>query len=149
MFFWPKPLAFLTLRWKINDLGRTQTCNPQIWSLVPYPLGHKATLKLVFRFISRLSTFRCQKYWIHPYQRYSNRYSKFLIIPHGLSMEECYSTLAPYQGNVFLRWLSIRGKSFCFFWLMIRRNSFCIGPLSGECLSALARWGLGYMRTCV
>ncbi len=78
MYFWPKPLAFLTLRLKINDLGRTWTCNPQIRSLVPYPLGHKATLMLEFRFISRPSTFRCQKYWIHPYQRYSNRYSKFL-----------------------------------------------------------------------
>ncbi len=81
------------------------------------------------------------KYWIHPYQRYSNRYSKFLIIPHGLSKEECYSALAPYQGNVFLRWLSIRGKTFCFFgsvwekfflhWL-IRGKSFCIGSVYEE-----------------
>ncbi len=26
------------------DLDRTRTCNPQIRSLMPYPLGHKATL---------------------------------------------------------------------------------------------------------
>ncbi len=127
MYFWPKLLAFLTVRWKINSLCRTRTCNPKIQSLVPYSLGYKATLIFVFRLISRPSTFQCQIYWTHPYQRYSNRYSKFLIIPHGLSVEECYSALAPYQGNVFLHWLSIRGKSFCFF-----------GSVSGEILSALA-----------
>ena len=27
-----------------NDCGRTRTCNPQIRSLVPYPLGHTAPL---------------------------------------------------------------------------------------------------------
>ena len=135
MYFWPKHLAFLTVRWNINDLGRTWTCNPQIRSLVPYPLGHKATLMLVFRFISRPSTFWCKQYWIHPYQRYSNRYSKFLIIPHGLSIEKCYSALAPYQRNVFLYWLGIRGKSFCFFWLSVRRNSFCVGSCMGKVTS--------------
>ncbi len=139
MYFWPKPVAFLTVRWKINDLGRTRTCNPQIRSLVPYPLCHKATLILVFRLTSRPSTFWCQKNWIHLYQRYSNRYSKFFIIPHGLSIEESCSALAPYQGNVFLRWLRIRWKSFCFFSISIRRNSFCIGSL-GESLSALAQY---------
>jgi hypothetical protein len=25
-----------------DDPGRTRTCNPQIRSLVPYPLGHRA-----------------------------------------------------------------------------------------------------------
>ncbi len=28
---------------KFNDPGRTRTCNPQIRSLVPYPLGHRAS----------------------------------------------------------------------------------------------------------
>ncbi len=142
MYFWLKSLAFLKVKWKINNLGRTWTCHTKIRSLVPYPLGHKATLILAFRFISRPSTFRCQKYLVHPYQRYSNRYSKFLIIPHGLSLEVCYSALAPYQGNVFRHWLSIRGKSVSFFWLslrikiflfwLIRGKSFCIGSVYGE-----------------
>ena len=80
-------------------------------------------------------------YWTHPYQRYSNRYSKFFIIPHKLSVEECYSALAPYQGNVFLHWLGIRGKSFCFFWLSVMRNSFCVGTffLRWLILSALTQ----------
>ena len=30
---------------KYTDRGRTRTCNPQIRSLVPYPLGHTASLK--------------------------------------------------------------------------------------------------------
>ena len=139
--FLTKPLAFLTVRWKINDLGRTPTCNPQIRSLVPYPLGHKSTLILVFRFISRPSTFRCQKYWIHPYRRYTNKYSKFLIIEHGLSIEECCSALAPYQGNVFAL-AQYKGKVFLLFlaqykekfflhWL-IRGKSFCIDSVYGE-----------------
>jgi hypothetical protein len=134
MYFWLKPLAFLTVRWKMNDLGRTRTCNPQIRSLVPYPLGHKATLILVFRFISRPSTFPWKKYWI----RYSNRYSKFMIIPHGLSIEECYSALAPYQGSVFLHWTRYEGKIFLLFWLSVRRNSFWVGS-QGESLSALTQ----------
>jgi hypothetical protein len=46
--------------------------------------------------------------YVHPNQRYSNRYSNLLIIPHGLSIEVCYSALAPYQGNVFRHWLRIR-----------------------------------------
>jgi hypothetical protein len=29
-----------------NDPGRTRTCNPQIRSLVPYPLGHRARLQI-------------------------------------------------------------------------------------------------------
>ena len=29
------------------DHGRTRTCNPQIRSLVPYPLGHAASLTRV------------------------------------------------------------------------------------------------------
>jgi hypothetical protein len=69
---------------------------------------------------------------------------KFFLrwLEHGLSIEECYSALAPCQGNVFLRRLSIRGKSFCFFlalykekfflhWL-IRGKSFCIDSVYGE-----------------
>ena len=33
------------MTWKKNfDLDRTRTCNPQIRSLMPYPLGHKAGL---------------------------------------------------------------------------------------------------------
>ena len=32
-------LSFYQKCW--NDLDRTRTCNPQIRSLVPYPLGHK------------------------------------------------------------------------------------------------------------
>jgi hypothetical protein len=31
-----------------------------------------------------------------------------LIVPRWLSIEVCYSALAPYQGNVFLHWLRIR-----------------------------------------
>ncbi len=123
--------VFLTKAFGIN-LGRTRTCNPQIRSLVPHPLGHKATLILAFRLTSRPSTFWCQKYWIHLYHRYSNIYSKFFIIPHGLSIEECCSAFTPYQGNVFLRWLRIRWKSFCFFSISIRRNSFCFGSVYGE-----------------
>jgi hypothetical protein len=30
------------------DPGRTRTCNPQIRSLVPYPLGHKALASIDF-----------------------------------------------------------------------------------------------------
>ena len=30
------------LQKKVDDRGRTRTCNPQIRSLVPYPLGHTA-----------------------------------------------------------------------------------------------------------
>ena len=142
MYIWTKPLACLTVRRKINDLGRIRTCNPQIRSLVPYPLGHKATLLFVIGLITRPSTFWCQKYWIHPHQWFSNRYSKFLIIPHGLSIEECYSALAPYQGNVFLHWLGIRGKSVSFFLAhykekfflhyLIRGKSFSNGSVYGE-----------------
>ena len=33
----------------VFDLDRTRTCNPQIRSLMPYPLGHKAALE-TFRF---------------------------------------------------------------------------------------------------
>ncbi len=111
-------------------------------SKVPYPLGHKATLIFVIGFITRPSTFRCQKYWIHPHQWFSNRYSKFLIIPHGLSREECNFELAPYQGNVFLHWLGIRGKSVSFFLAhykekfflhyLIRGKSFSNGSVYGE-----------------
>ena len=31
---------------KEHDRDRTRTCNPQIRSLVPYPLGHTATVKI-------------------------------------------------------------------------------------------------------
>ncbi len=102
------------------------------------PQGHTyICVKIYFKTLYISS----QMYWIHPYQRYSNRYSKFLIIPHGLSIEECYSALAPYQGNVFLHWLVIRGKSFCFFWLSVMRNSFCVGSffLRWLILSALTQ----------
>ena len=34
-------LSFYQKCW--NDLDRTRTCNPQIRSLVPYPLGHKVS----------------------------------------------------------------------------------------------------------
>ena len=36
MYFWSKK--------KEVDRGRTRTCNPQIRSLVPYPLGHTASV---------------------------------------------------------------------------------------------------------
>ena len=40
VIFWD----FITQNKKINDRGRTRTCNPQIRSLMPYPLGHVASI---------------------------------------------------------------------------------------------------------
>ena len=39
-----KTFPNISISIKITDHGRTRTCNPQIRSLVPYPLGHAATV---------------------------------------------------------------------------------------------------------
>jgi len=98
----------------------------------------------VFRFISRPSTFPWKKYWI----RYSNRYSKFMIIPHGLSIEECYSALAPYQGNVFLHWTRYKGKIFLLFWLSVSKilSELALFALT-QCIGkvTIIRWPLHWL----
>ncbi len=44
LLIWKRSLIILfEIKKKFNDHGRTRTCNPQIRSLMPYPLGHAAS----------------------------------------------------------------------------------------------------------
>ena len=49
-YYWPKELLLFKNNLKkkkdVNDRDRTRTCNPQIRSLMPYPLGHTATVEI-------------------------------------------------------------------------------------------------------
>ena len=47
------------------DPGRTRTCNPLIRSQMPYPLGHRASLPPVPRFVYLYSFFAGQIYRQH------------------------------------------------------------------------------------
>ncbi len=113
MYFSPKPLALLTVRWKINDFGRTRTCNTQIRSAVPYPLGHMATnickkfcISLVPKSIVYI-LIKVSHVDIQSWCLLSIRGKYFCV---GSILRLSLSLFfAHYKGKAFLRWLSIRG----------------------------------------
>ena len=60
LFFFTNLDCFYRNNWntqKVIDRGRTRTCNPQIRSLVPYPLGHTALVG--FQGMASLHIFAC------------------------------------------------------------------------------------------
>ena len=78
---------------RIVDHGRTRTCNPQIRSLVPYPLGHAASLNEVPKFIPKY-----KQAWIN----FSLSLLLFYTIPKYLSLLYLYNTIKQKFMRIFL-----------------------------------------------